>query len=212
MMKYKAPLILVIVLIGSGLLSILASQEAKAVDPKTFMALLERNPESMRHTQFLGVQDGLAILKVSTMSLFNQKDWKVSYVTTPLNQMPDTWIQKHPVPPNPAALPNAPNAPIRSELHQKKITVIAPCWVSKVPSKIYVKVEDGHLKVDLPKAYHGKLKAGENTWVHLTGICWLEPLGDPMTSESCEGVLKEVTLHELGKELQKKAVLKIFEG
>ncbi len=55
--------------------------------------MLARNPESMRHTEFVGLKDGKACLKVSTMSTLNSKKWTEEYFVTEADQLPKEWLE-----------------------------------------------------------------------------------------------------------------------
>ena len=69
--------------------------EPNQVTGQEFMAMHARNPETMRQTEFVGVRDGKAILKVSEMSLANKKKWKESYFVTDIENLPDEWVEKN---------------------------------------------------------------------------------------------------------------------
>ena len=69
--------------------------EPKQVTCQEFMAMHARNPETMRHTEFVGSKDGKAILKVSEMSLVNKKKWNDSYFVTDIKNLPDEWVEKN---------------------------------------------------------------------------------------------------------------------
>lgn len=67
-------------------------KDSEAVSATEFQAMLERNPESMRHNEFIGVKDGNAFLKVSTMSSYNQKKWTDEIFTTDASKLPNDWL------------------------------------------------------------------------------------------------------------------------
>jgi hypothetical protein len=69
--------------------------EPKQVTGQEFMAMHARNPETMRHAEFVGVKDGKAILKVSDMSLVNKRKWNDSYFVTDTEDLTDEWIEKN---------------------------------------------------------------------------------------------------------------------
>jgi hypothetical protein len=69
--------------------------EPKQVTGQEFMTMHARNPETMRHTEFVGVKDGKAILKVSEMSLVNKKKWNNSYFVTDSKNLPVDWVEKN---------------------------------------------------------------------------------------------------------------------
>ena len=69
--------------------------EPKQVTGQEFMAMHARNPETMRHSEFVGVKGGKAILKVSEMSLINKKKWQDSYFVTDIENLPDEWAEKN---------------------------------------------------------------------------------------------------------------------
>ena len=68
--------------------------EAKEISASEFQAMLARNPESMRHTEFVGVKHGKAYLKVSTMSTLNPKKWTEEYFLTDAKKLPEEWLTK----------------------------------------------------------------------------------------------------------------------
>jgi uncharacterized lipoprotein YajG len=68
--------------------------EPEEVSATEFQAMLERNPETMRHTEFMGVKDGKAILKVSTMSSYNQEKWSDELFFTDASKLPSEWLDK----------------------------------------------------------------------------------------------------------------------
>ncbi len=74
--------------------SMTGCDEAKDVSASEFQAMLARNPESMRHTEFVGVKEGKAYLKVSTMSTINPKKWTEEYFLTDVDQLPEEWLAK----------------------------------------------------------------------------------------------------------------------
>ncbi len=69
--------------------------EPKTVTGEEFMAMHARNPESMRHSQFMGVKDGKAVLKVSEMSIVSKKKWKDTYFVTDATNLPADWLLKN---------------------------------------------------------------------------------------------------------------------
>lgn len=73
--------------------------EPTRVSGAEFTAMLKRNPESMRSTQFIGVRDdGMAILKVSEMSLTDKRKWKETFFVTPMTNLPPDFPYPLPVP------------------------------------------------------------------------------------------------------------------
>ena len=79
-----------------GLMLILAGCRApRELSAEEFMALHARNAETMRHSEFMGVQNGKAVLKVSTMSLVNRQKWKTSYFVTDVEKLPEGWTEKN---------------------------------------------------------------------------------------------------------------------
>jgi len=74
-------------------------KEPTRVSGAEFTAMLKRNPESMRSTQFIGVRDdGMAILKVSEMSLTDKRKWKETFFVTPMTNLPSDFPFPLPVP------------------------------------------------------------------------------------------------------------------
>jgi len=69
-------------------------KDSEAVSATEFQAMLERNPESMRQTEFMGVKDGKALLKVSTMSSYNQKKWTDEFYSTDASKLPNDWLEQ----------------------------------------------------------------------------------------------------------------------
>jgi uncharacterized lipoprotein YajG len=69
-------------------------KEPESISATEFQAMLERNPESMRHTEFLGVKDGKAFLKVSTMSSYNQEKWTDEIFSTDASKLPADWLEQ----------------------------------------------------------------------------------------------------------------------
>ena len=68
-------------------------EEAKAVSADEFRAMLAGNPESMRHTEFVGVRDGKAYLKVHRMAISSAKQrWEVELYSTDASQLPAVWL------------------------------------------------------------------------------------------------------------------------
>ena len=67
-------------------------QEPKEVTAVEFRQMLERNPESIRHTELVGVKDGNAILKVEEINVLNNSDWKTSYYFTTATDLPKAWL------------------------------------------------------------------------------------------------------------------------
>lgn len=74
--------------------SLSGCKDPEAVSATEFQAMLERNPESMRHTEFMGVKDGKAYLKVSTMSSYNQKKWADELYSTDASKLPKDWLEQ----------------------------------------------------------------------------------------------------------------------
>ena len=71
----------------------------KEVSGAEFAAMLKRNPESMRVTRFVGVRgDGMALLKVSQMSLVNKSKWTDAYYVTAVTNLPKDFPYPLPVP------------------------------------------------------------------------------------------------------------------
>jgi len=67
--------------------------DVQEVSEKEFQAMLAAcTPEAMRHTEFVGVKDGNACLKVSTMSIMNPQKWTEEYFVTNSDQLPVEWI------------------------------------------------------------------------------------------------------------------------
>jgi len=75
-------------------LSLSGCKDPEAVSATEFQAMLERNPESMRQTEFMGVKDGKALLKVSTMSSYNQKKWTDEFYSTDASKLPNDWLEQ----------------------------------------------------------------------------------------------------------------------
>ena len=48
--------------------------------------------QSMRHTEFIGVRDGKAILKVEEMSILDKSDWEISHYYTTATDLPEAWL------------------------------------------------------------------------------------------------------------------------
>ena len=69
--------------------------DTRQVTGQEFQAMLARNPESMRSTQYLGVKDGKAYLKVSEMSLLRKNEWRDTYYATEAANLPPAWLETH---------------------------------------------------------------------------------------------------------------------
>ena len=76
------------------LVSIASCDDAQEVSPADFQAMLTRNPETMRHTTFIGVKGGKACLKVSAMSSLNSQKWTEEYFVTDADKLPNEWLAK----------------------------------------------------------------------------------------------------------------------
>ena len=63
-----------------------------------FTTMLKRPPETMRSTQYVGISDGKAVLKVSKMSLVNKSKWNDTYFVTPVDNLPKDFPYPIPVP------------------------------------------------------------------------------------------------------------------
>ena len=83
------------VLAASMVVVLAGCNEPKTVTGEEFMAMHARNPESMRHTEFMGVKDGKAALKVSKMSIVNKKKWQDSFFVTEATNLPADWVEKN---------------------------------------------------------------------------------------------------------------------
>jgi len=75
-------------------LSLSGCKDPEAVSATEFQAMLERNPESMRQTEFMGIKDGKALLKVSTMSSYHQKKWTDEFYSTDASKLPNDWLEQ----------------------------------------------------------------------------------------------------------------------
>jgi len=72
--------------------AICGCNEPAQVSGPEFVAMLNRNPESMRSTEFVGVRDGQAVLKVTTMSLVNQRRWSDTFFVTAVTNLPKDFL------------------------------------------------------------------------------------------------------------------------
>ena len=64
----------------------------KRVSASEFQAMLARNPESMRHTDFIGQRGDKAYLRVSTMSTLNPERWTEELLVTDAEELPKEWL------------------------------------------------------------------------------------------------------------------------
>lgn len=104
MEKMKTPMMLLTVAVLATALC--GCNEPTRVSGTEFTAMLRRDPESMRSTQYIGIQaDGMAVLKVSEMSLTNPRKWKETLYVTPVTNLPPDFPYPLPVPAPPASAP-----------------------------------------------------------------------------------------------------------
>jgi len=67
---------------------------AEKVTAEEFQAMLARDLETMKYSEFIGVNDGKAYMKVLSMSTMEQKDWKEKYYYTDAQDLPEEWLRQ----------------------------------------------------------------------------------------------------------------------
>lgn len=92
MKNHTRSIILVITILGIvlvGLLGVVWAKNPATVSAADFKEHYSRvgMPETMRVTEFRGIEDGLAVIEVRRMSFLNSKKWKTRRIAVKLDEL-----------------------------------------------------------------------------------------------------------------------------